>query len=85
MFLSPVLSPSYPSSSLVIVELDECGDVTSPPPLAPPGVHKLLRLPVAEVDVIAAATPLPLAVCGDVSRVVVARTLHKQKTTVCKN
>ena len=67
------------------MQLNHGRDVTSPPLLAPPGVHELLGLPVAEVDVIAAASPFPLAVRGHVSGVVVTGALQQfpQTTGLC--
>ena len=76
---------THPSSGLVIMQLNHGRDVTTPPLLAPPGIHELLGLPVAEVDVVAAAPPLPLAVRGHVAGVVVAGALQQsaQTTGLC--
>ena len=67
------------------MQLNHGRDVTTPPLLAPPGIHELLGLPVAEVDVVAAAPPLPLAVRGHVAGVVVAGALQQsaQTTGLC--
>ena len=57
------------------MQSDQCGDVTTTL-FALSRIHEFPRFLVAELHVIAAPSPLPLAVGGDVPDVVFARALQ---------